>query len=245
MSEIEKIKDIINSKAVFNACSAAFKNNIARDSRIIKAAKGKILFFNQDDADKFYIVVKGWIKLFRETLDGTQAVVDIVPAGHIFGETCIFEDDTYPYSAEATEPSEILALPLKALKKEIEDNPKLAFYMLSAMARYRRQQDQEIEHRTIQNAPQRIGCFLLRLADQNQDGPITIHLPYDKTLLASRLGMQPETFSRALNKLKNATGIEVKGASIKVENLDRLVNYSCIACSSGFPCEDVKGQSAR
>ena len=116
--------------------------------------------------------------------------------------------------------------------------------MLSAMARYRRRQDQELEHRTIQNAPQRIGCFLLRLTRQDAEGPVTIHLPYDKTLVASRLGMQPETFSRALAKLRDATGITVRGATIEMDSLDRLVRYSCAACSSEFPCQDLNAKRA-
>lgn len=79
----------------------------------------------------------------------------------------------------------------------------------------------------------------MRLADSDSKGPVTIHLPYDKTLLAARLGMQPETFSRALAKLKEQTGIRVKGAVVELDNLEQLINYSCQVCSSEFPCKDV------
>lgn len=239
MSDAEQTRKSLENIALFKDASDSFIANLAQNARIQKHSKGHVLFVNQDKAEKFYIVLNGWIKLFRETLDGAQAVVDILPAGHIFGETSIFEDDVYPYSAEAVEPTEVLSLPLEVLKKEIEENPKIALSMLSAMARYRRQQDREIEHRTLQNAPQRIGCFLLRLADQKHEGAITIHLPYDKTLVASRLGMQPETFSRALSKLKQATGIKVKGATVELDSLDQLINYSCAVCSSEFPCKDL------
>jgi len=150
-----------------------------------------------------------------------------------------FENDVYPYSAEVAEQSTLIILPLSLLKTEIEQNPKMAHAMLSAMARYRKQQDQEIEHRTLQTAPQRVGCFLLRLADQGREGPVVIHLPYDKTLLASRLGMQPETFSRALSRLREATGIRIKGATIEMESLEQLTSFSCSACSSEFPCKDL------
>ena len=204
-----------------------------------KYNKAQILFLHGDKAERFYYVSSGWVKLFRETLDGTQAVVDILPTGHIFGETSIFENDQYPYSAEIIETSEVIALSLPQLKMEIENNNKLALSMLSSMARYRRQQDKEIEHLSLQNASQRIGCFLLRLANQNEKGAVTINLPYDKTLVASRLGMQPETFSRALSKLRDKTGLNIKGATIQVESLETLKDYSCSACSSEFPCKDL------
>lgn len=232
--------ETIQNIALFNECDQAFFDTIGGLSSIHKHEKGKVLFIHGEDADRFFIIKSGWVKLFRETLDGAQAVVDILTSNHIFGETAIFENGRYPYSAEIVEPAEIVSLPISELRTEIESNNKLALSMLNSMARYRRQQDNEIEHLSIQNAPQRIGCFLLRLADQEAKGPVTIHLPYDKTLVASRLGMQPETFSRALKKLKDQTGIEVKGATIEMENLSQLMNYSCAVCSSEFPCKDLQ-----
>lgn len=230
----------INDLGIFTGCSDDFIEAISLQSNTQLLEKNQVLFLHEDKADRFFIVISGWVKLFRETLDGSQAVVDILTANHVFGETAIFQDDEYPYSAEATEPTEVISLPISMLKKEIEENQKLALAMLSSMARYRKQQDQELEHRTLQNAPQRIGCFLLRLTNQQEAGEVTINLPYDKTLVASRLGMQPETFSRALGKLKKETGIEIKGSSIKVNKLSQLSEYSCSSCSSEFPCKDLK-----
>ncbi|MBL4803625.1 MAG: Crp/Fnr family transcriptional regulator [Alphaproteobacteria bacterium] len=228
----------------FTNASQSFFETLEKESQTVRHGKGKILFLHEDEAASFFLIKSGWVKLFRETLDGSQSVVDILPAGHIFGETAIFENDRYPYSGEVVEPAEIVSLPLSALKAEIRENNDFAFSMMSAMARYRRQQDRELEHRTIQNAPQRIGCFLLRLADQSKTGPVTIHLPYDKTLVASRLGMQPETFSRALSKLKSQTGITIKGATIEMDSLNQLVEFSCAACSSEFPCKDLTAKKA-
>ena len=225
--------------SLFKGGSDAFLQALETDAQTLRLEKGQILFIHEDPAEHFFYVKNGWVKLFRETLDGTQSIVDILPENHIFGETSIFENSLYPYSAEVVEPGEIIKLPMRHLKTEIENNNVLALNMLASMARYRRQQDREIEHRTIQNAPQRIGCFLLRLANQDEEGAVTIHLPYDKTLVASRLGMQPETFSRALSKLKNITGIKIQGATIQMDSLDQLVQYSCAACSSEFPCKDL------
>ena len=225
--------------SLFDGGSSEFFDLLEQNARVQTYEKGKILFLHEDPAEQFFYVQKGWVKLFRETLDGTQSIVDIIPQGHVFGETSLFEEGLYPSSAEIVETSEIVHLPMNILKGEIESNNKLALNMLSSMARYRRQQDREIEHRTIQNASQRIGCFLLRLANQDEDGAVKIHLPYDKTLVASRLGMQPETFSRALAKLKDKTGIRISGATIEMDSLNQLVQYSCAACSSEFPCKDL------
>lgn len=233
------IEKTLREILLFSKCSDKFFKDLATQASSQVYNKGKVLFLHEDEARHFYYIKTGWVKLFRETLDGTQAVVDIFNQGHIFGDTSIFENDLYPYSAEIVEKAEIITLPLAPLKSEIENNSQFAFDMLGSMAKYRRQQDREIEHRSIQNASQRIGCFLLRLIRQTENGQIEIHLPYDKMLVASRLGMQPETFSRALKKLQNETGITVKGATITLDSIDQLAQYSCAACSSEFPCKDL------
>lgn len=216
---------------------------LSEQSQHIAVEKGQLLFVHSSVADRFFIIFNGWIKLFRETLDGAQAVIDVLTTGHFFGEASIFQEGVYPYSAEAAESSELLSLPLSLLKTEIETNPKLAMAMLSSIAQQGSKQNRELEHRTLQNAPQRIGCFILRLADQQQSGPTAVHLPYDKNLVAARLGMQAETFSRALSKLKQETGININGATIEMNDISQLRDYSCSACSSEFPCKDLTEKS--
>ncbi len=223
---------------IFQSCTPDLLARISTGAVTERQPKGKILFINGDNAASYFLIRKGWVKLFRETLDGDQAVIDILPAGHLFGETAIFENGIYAYSAEVIEDAEILRLSLPALRHAIETDSHMALAMLKSMSHHRRDQEMEIEHRTLQSAPQRIGCFLLRLIDQRKKGPITINLPYDKTLLALRLGMQPETFSRALARLKDETGMRIKASTVEIDSVSTLADYACAACSSGFPCAD-------
>jgi CRP-like cAMP-binding protein len=229
----------LRNTPLFKSCSAAFFTTMDQQSQLLSLAKGQVLFVNGDPAERFYLIKSGWIKLFRETLDGAQAVVDILPERQIFGENASFNNDLYTYSAESAESSEVLSLPLAALKNELSKTPEFAMNMLRALTQKTGTQDKDIEHRTLQNAPQRIGCFLLRLTNQSDQGPVTLHLPYDKTLIAARLGIQPETFSRALSKLKEETGLKITGATIEIPCLSALSDYTCMACSSQFPCKDL------
>ncbi|MCB1537616.1 MAG: Crp/Fnr family transcriptional regulator [Rhodospirillales bacterium] len=228
----------LKSLPMFHDCPAAVLARLLQGAGIEQCAKGRVLFLNGEPANSYFYIRSGWIKLFRETLDGDQAIVDILPAGHLFGETAIFENGIYAYSAEMVEEGEVARLPLRTLQDEIDRNHALALAMLKSMSRYRHEQEMEIEHRTLQSAPQRIGCFLLRLMNQHDSGPVTVHLPYDKTLLAARLGMQPETFSRALARLKKETGLEIRGSTVQARSFVQLSEYACAACSSGFPCAD-------
>ena len=206
-----------------------------------KHPKGKVLFIQGDPARYFYLVQEGWVKLFRETLDGEEAVIDVLSSNHVFGETAVFDGGHYSWSAQVVEDARFMVWPASILEEQAKQHNQLTLNMLRSLSLYREQRDQEIEHLKTQTAPQRIGCFLLRLCSSHWKEEVIpkIHLPYDKSLLALRLGMKSETFSRALNILKKETGIEIKGSSVQVADLERLSQFCCGACSNEFPCQDL------
>lgn len=206
-----------------------------------KASKGRTFLLQGDPAKYFYLVTEGWVKLFRETLDGNEAVIDVLTAKHIFGETAIFDGGKYSWSAQAVVDTTLLVWPTQLLKEQAEKNNQIALNMLNLMALYREQRDQEIEHLKIQSAPQRIGCFLLRLCsgDWFEQERHQVNLPYDKSLLAMRLGMKSETFSRALKILKKEAGILIQGSTVHITDISKLSKYCCGTCSNEFPCDDL------
>ena len=233
------IEEVLKGTFLFSNIDDELLHSFVSESVVKKLPKGKILYLHEDKADFFYLIKSGWIKLFRETLDGEEAVIDVLNDGNIFGEEAVFDDGTYSNGAQVVEDATLVMIPINLLKQQIQEEPKIAMQMLSAMSKLRKKQDNEREHLNLQNAPQRIGCFLLRLCNLDNDGSITIHLPYDKTLIASRLGMKPETFSRALTRLRKDTGIIIKGATVQIDNVEELSTYSCRACSSSYPCKDL------
>ena len=200
--------------------------------------KSTLLFAPEEKNDKFYIILSGWVKLFRQTMGGEEAIVDILTTDHSFGEIGLAGAEPMPYGAEVVEPAQTVSLPRFLLAEEAMRNSLFAMALLQLSTRQKMAKDMEIEHRTVQNAPQRIGCFLLKLCKDKTQGAVTLHLPYDKTVLAHRLGMQPETFSRALSRLKDEANIVVKGASFDIQDVRALADYTCSACSASFPCKD-------
>lgn len=200
--------------------------------------KGTTLFAPDSQNDRFFVMCSGWVKLFRETLAGDEAVVDIMTAPYCFGEIGLTATEGMPYGAEVIEDATFIVIPRFILAEEVRRNSIFGLAVLQNLTRQKISRDMEIEHRTVQTAPQRIGCFLLKLCGDKTVGAITLHLPYDKTVIASRLGMQPETFSRALSRLRDEADLTIKGASVEVHDIKKLVSYTCSACSSTFPCKE-------
>jgi len=231
----------LRSHSLFADMSDEIFSDFSHAAQELSRSKGAILFMQDDPAEWFYFIVSGWVKLFRETLEGDEAVIDVMTSGHIFGETAILDGGIHTMGASAVERTVLIRLPASLLKSAITKSHDVALGMLASISRHRRQQTQEIENLNMQNAPQRIGCFLLRLCRTNDIEAETtnFNLPYDKSLIAARLGMQCETFSRALNKLRKQTNIDVKGAAVTIPDVADLSEYVCGRCSNEYPCSDL------
>jgi CRP-like cAMP-binding protein len=187
--------------------------------------KGKILYLQDDPAKNFYVICGGWIKLFHTMPEGEEVIVDMLTTGHMVGESAIFEQGHHTSSAQVIEDVQVLSIPSSLLKERISLCPELAFSLLSSMSRHHRRHYGEIALNAMQNAPQRIGNFLLRLCPAGQKKDILIHLPYDKTLIAYLLGMKGATFSRALNILRQKTSIRISGSRVEIDSVEQLVKF--------------------
>lgn len=188
--------------------------------------KGAPLYLEGEQADFFYVICSGWIKLFHATEEGEEVILAMLTRDSISGENSIFEEGRFASSAQVVEDAEILSIPLALLKEQLRENNRLAFNMMTSMMEYQRRHELQLEQYFFYSAPQRIGCFLLGLCPtlEQRDGA-ALNLPYDKTLIASNLGMKGETFSRALNILREETGIHIVGTRVTIDSIERLLKF--------------------
>lgn len=224
---------------LFEALPTAVTNELAIARREFTLEKNQSLMVQNDPADWFYYIVSGWVKLFRETRGGDEAVIELLGAGEFVGENTFFEGNIYSSDAAAIEPTEIIRFPSSLLKEALATSHATAVAMLQIYAHKNERQTRELESLKLQGTPQRIGCFLLRECKGQKAGTHSLELPYGKSLVAAKLGMKGETFSRALAKLKAATQIEIRGSKIWIPDIARLASYVCSGCSNEYPCKDL------
>ncbi|WND03788.1 Crp/Fnr family transcriptional regulator [Temperatibacter marinus] len=234
-----EISSYLQSLPLFSGIEKSLIMSFADQAISKKYETGESLFFQDDPIESFYVILSGWVKLYRTTQDGNDSVFDMLTVSQLCGETAILDGDDYSFSATVVEDIVCLKIPASILNTAIKDDSKMAYAMLKTISRYRKQQTREIESLTLQNASQRIGCYLLRLCRIDVLEPVVLQLPYDKSMIAARLGMRPETFSRALKKLKQQTDIHIEGDIVKVPTIESLSVFSCSACSNEYPCNDL------
>jgi CRP-like cAMP-binding protein len=189
--------------------------------------KGTTIFRQGDSAAAFFAVIGGWVKLYRTTPDGLDIVLHVFKTGETFAEAAMFLGGEYPASAQAVSRARLLRIDGAVFRARIHERPELAFSMLASASHQLKFLVEQVEQIRVRSAPQRIAEFILSLAPGSNTGPAEIEFPFEKNLLANRLGMKPESFSRALAKLRSC-GLTVEKEVIKIADigcLRRFVDY--------------------
>lgn len=200
---------------------------LLRDASVRDHPKGQLLFQQGDTADRFYVMLGGWVKIFRSTPDGDQAVMGLFSRGESFAEAAMFMGGHFPASAEVVEQSRLLRVESGPFEKRLHAEPEIAVAMLASVSRRMHYLVGQIEQLQVRSGTQRVADFLLKLCS-TEGGPSEIALPYDKSLIASRLGMKPESFSRALARLREL-GVQTEGSHVSISNVVTLAEF----CAGG------------
>lgn len=185
-------------------------------------AKGQPLFHQGDPADAFYVILEGWMKLYRVSGDGGETIIHVSQAGETFAEAAMFMEGAYPVHAEAVTPVRLQRVSARSVREAIGADPGFAFAMLGAMSLRLRRLVNEIENLKRRGAVELVAHFLVQLCEPAQSDHCALTLPFEKALIAARLGIKPESFSRALLRLKEL-GVEVNGAEVSIASRTALL----------------------
>lgn len=186
--------------------------------------RGETIFLQGEPARLIYLVAEGWVKLYRVAPNGAEAVVGVFTRGRSFGEAVALRAANYPVAAEAVTDCVLIKVEAAALLREIRNTPEVAVAILSATFAHLQALVGQVEALKAQTAAQRVAEFLLDLATC-EGGRCKVVLPYDKALIAGRLGMKPESLSRAFAKLRDH-GVTIRQNVAEIEELEQLQDYA-------------------
>ena len=233
MSLVQAIK----KAAFFQGIDQETVEHLAKQCHQRTYAKGRHLFAMGDQADVFFIILQGWVKLYRMSRDGEEVIIHVFGPGESFAEAAVFNDSkTYPVNAQAVEDVVVIEVPRSFFVRKIENDSRFALRLLGAIAARQHYLVQQLEQVTTRTAPQRIGVFLVRFCkmEKQRKGGWLVDLPYDKSIISTRLNIKPETFSRALAKLE-PHGVSVQDGNICIIDMERLTEF-CDLSMREVPC---------
>ncbi|MFP7674977.1 Crp/Fnr family transcriptional regulator [Marivita sp. S0852] len=210
--------------AIFQHVSKDNALNLIKNSVMRRVNRGASIFLQGEAAHSLFIVLDGWIKTYRMTPCGNEAVVGVFTKSDTFGEEAAVPDQTFLAGAEAVTEAAVLQIESEFLSKAMAEDLALCQSMLSGALHQKSCLVQHVEQLKSHTAGQRIADFLLSLC-RDEKGNCTVILPYDKVLIAAWLGMKPESLSRAFRRLR-LYGVTIKKNHAVIESVERLLDYA-------------------
>ncbi len=193
---------VVTRIAVFRGLRSETVEHIIEPATAVMLRPHEWLFRQGDPATAFFILIDGWMKLYRITPSGDETVIHTLTNGDSFAEAVAFTGARYPATAEAVTDARVARVPADHIVRCIRESPDIALAMIASTSQHLHHLVQQVEQLKAQSGVQRVAEFLASLSP-TQQGPCTIKLPYDKVLIAARLGLTPESLSRAFARLRS------------------------------------------
>jgi CRP/FNR family transcriptional regulator, dissimilatory nitrate respiration regulator len=198
-------------------------------------APGEIIFHQGEHASHFFMVIDGMVRLFRASQSGEEKVIDLIQPGELFAEAVFFMGGQYPVHAAAIEQVSLASIAFDDFNDCLRSNISLAFRMMGGMSRRIHDLVNEIDRLTLGTACQRLACYLLDLVrEERSEQEITVFLNAPKHIIASRIGVKPETLSRLFSRLKDEGMLEVHGHKLVLRDVDKLRNFRAEGFGEGL-----------
>jgi CRP-like cAMP-binding protein len=194
--------------------------HIVRSAMAMMLRPRECLIMQEDPATAFFIVIDGWIKLFRNAASGGEIVITMVKNGGSFGEYAALNGARSAVSAEAVGDARVARIPADHIARCIRQYPEIGLAMIASTSQKLQELVGQVEQLKACSGLQRVAEFVSSLATV-QHGACTIKLPYDKVVIASGLGLTPEYLSRAFHRLREL-GVSVNCSRVEVQDVARL-----------------------
>lgn len=194
---------------------------LASISRIIDVASSAVLCRQGAPADALHYLLHGQVALTQSGAGGSNAVIDVVHPVSSVSLASVVASEPHIMTAQAMKPSRLLQIPAAPLREMIDTQPGLAVTMLQGLSVDVEAATRQVLDLKLRNSAQRLGCYLLSLLNGTARPPIELRLPYQKRLLAARLGCRYENLSRAFAVLREF-GVETHGSRVILHDPVRL-----------------------
>lgn len=230
------VRDFLSNLPLFRELSADEIARIAAGSVEVDAPRGTVLVNRGDPCRGFHIVIFGQVKLALRAPNGDEKVVELIGPGMSFGEPVMFLDKPYMVDATTLADSMLLHVSNDVVYAEIERDPGFARRIIAGLSRRLQHLIADLEAVSLRSGTQRVIGYLLR--DNPKAGAtntLRVTLPARKGVIASRLNLTHEHFSRVLRELIEASLIEVNGLQVTIPDVARLRSYSAGRTDVGDP----------
>jgi CRP/FNR family transcriptional activator FtrB len=172
-----------------------------------------------------HVLLEGQVALWASAPDESRAAVEVIRPPGYFVLATVLTRLPYMMTAQAVTPVHMLLVDVSGLHTLLARDVGLANTLLRAEALNFRALVRQVQDLKLRTAAQRLGCYLLALTEDPEATTARYRLPFDKRLLAARLGCRQENLSRAFAALRNV-GVETHGSRVILHDIPALREFA-------------------
>jgi CRP-like cAMP-binding protein len=189
----------------------------------LSVPRGTVLYRRGDRSSGIHVVVSGHVKVVLGTANGAEKVVELAGPGQTLGETAVFLDRPHKTSAETLSDSRLILIAKHQVFAAVQKHPGFAQRVIAGLSHRLDRFISDLESLTLHSGTERVVGYLLSRLDGAAARPHgAVTLPASKGVIASRLNLTQEHFSRILHDLAAIDLIRVDGRDITIPDIEQL-----------------------
>ncbi|QRM87726.1 cyclic nucleotide-binding domain-containing protein [Lacinutrix sp. WUR7] len=196
----------------------AYKNNHSFDAY----KKKDYIYFEEDSANKVYLIEKGKVKIGYYNEDGEEVVKAILTRGELFGEKAILGQLTRKEFAQSVDNlTSICPIGVDTMHDLMRDNQTFSFKIYKFIGFKFQKLERRLQLLLFKDTKSRLKEFLNELCDEYgyncpKTGDHVIKHPYTQKDIASLIGTSRPTLNILLNELKEEKVLDFNRKEIRI-----------------------------
>lgn len=215
--------DLLRRSPFFAAAGEAAMTRLLRPSFTQQVPRGTVLFDQNEIPNFLHLLLAGSVALQAHDEAGAETVVEMFGAGELFLAPAAILGLPYLASGVALTDVRVLMIPAETFREGLAQDPALSRAAIELLSRHWRLLVDQVVDLKLRPAERRVARFLARRVPE-EAGAGAAELPEPRSAIAARLGMTPETLSRALATLEGRGAIRLSARRADVPDRSALLH---------------------
>ena len=190
----------------------AFLDSAGVSRRIVRFARGAMIFAQGSQANSVFYIQEGGVKLSVLSSAGKEAVVAILGPGDFFGEGCLAGQPLRMGTAAAIVPTTVLRIPKREMMRTLHEQSALSDRFIAHMLARNIRIEEDLVDQLFNSSEKRLARTLLLLARYGKEDKTQRKLPkLSQETLAEMVGTTRSRVNFFMNKFRKLGFIEYNG----------------------------------
>jgi len=219
---------LLSSLEVFSALERPELEQVARVAVPRSFDRGEMIFREGDPGEALYVIRSGSVSIRRDSAGGRTLALAELRSGSMFGELAAFGTEVRSATAEALEPTALVAILGGDMQRVLRSDPDIALKMLAALAERVRRLNDRLLAQSFQTVPGRVAkALLLQVMTRQGEGAGQHEVLIEATQaeIAQLAGTSRESASRFLANLEREGVVSLARGKVTVHDPERLRSF--------------------